>query len=716
MKRALLVMPLGLMVLSLTSCWVKKDELEASIDSRFETLNEKVFNEMQLAFAAEKKDIAQDYKQKSEDLESLVVNAIDQMNADYQASKKAFLDDYEQKSRSLETLALSVLSTLEDVKTVSKQSNQEASTFIQTYTSRIDEHIASCDENIPKRIEQEVNDHLHDISKTNAQMLLKLFSTYYESIIDVLASYAIEDASEQKAQEIKTIYDDYIALKQDFYGYLSDTKTLQDIQTEADMLKVEQVKQLILQVTPESIQNTNILSRIANLDRGLTMVQRSKLPQTTAAELKALVTVLNTIQDIDELTTKANDDYALFSSIQANYAKLDEEHRAMVYNFDLQQLYAQYFFLDFTPVNGGLSVKARAGSADKLVGDLVLPATYNNQNVVQIVDNAFQNCSNLTSLVVPYTVSSIGFAAFNGCGALKSISLPFVGKYRSGGNYAERLFGYVFGSNAYFGGTKVDFGTFRNSDPYNSSYKEAHLYYIPTQLSRVSITSASNLSYHAFYNCSMIQNLNLNQEVMILGEWCFTNCSSLVSIDLPYVEAIPTAAFEGCTSLTEFAINEYVTSIGDYAFKGCKNLMKINSEGDGEFVIPKNVAYIGYEAFNGVANIKSLTLPHIGKQRNGGDYASRLFGAIFGAAPYFGGTKVDFGTFRNTDPNSSSYKESHLYYIPSKLRTVTVTNESKISYHAFNNCSMISELRINKEASVDVHDQAFLGSVKPTYF
>jgi len=715
MKRALFVMLLGLLVLSLTSCWVKQDELTASIDSRFEMLNREAYNEMQAAFATEKKDVEQDYKQKSENLERLVMNAVDQMHADYQASIITFLDDYEQKSRSLETLLESALSTIEEDKALVMKASDEASAFRKEYTSKIDEHITSCDEHIPKRIEQEVNDRLHDISKTNAQTLLKLSSAYYESIIDVLAAYAIEDASEQKAQEIKTIYDDYVALKQDFYGYLSDTKTLQDIQTEADLLKVEQVKQLIAQLTPESIKNTNILSRIANMDRSLTMVQRSKLPKNTAAELQALVTVWNTIRDIDELATKANNDYALLTAIQANYAKLDEEHRAMVYNFDLQQLYAQYFFLDFTPVNGGLSVKARAGSADMLVGDLVLPATYNNQNVVQIVDNAFQDCTNITSLVVPDTVNSIGFAAFNGCSDLKTISLPFVGKYRSGGNYAERLFGYVFGSNPYFGGTKVDFGTFNDSN-YSFNYdKRGHQYYIPNQLSGVTITSASNLSYHAFCNCSMIQNLNLNQEVMILGEWCFTNCSNLASLDLPYVEAIPTAAFEGCTSLTEFAINEYVTSIGDYAFKGCKNLMKMNSEVDGEFVIPKNVTYIGYEAFNGVANIKSLTIPHIGKQRNGGDYGSRLFGVIFGAAPYFGGTKVDFGTFNDSNYSFNYDKRGHQYYVPSKLGNVTVTNESKISYHAFNNCSMISELRINKEASVDVHAEAFSGSVKPTY-
>lgn len=681
MKKALCIMLVGFLVLLLSSCWVKKDELDVAIDTRFKFL---------------------------------IAEALDEVNADYTSVKKALESDYTQKSDQLATITLDMLATLEEVKASAQQSSQASSAFIQKYSMQINQHITACDTKIPKIIEKEVDDHLVEISRTNAETLLKLHNAYYESIIDVLTAYAIEDADEQKAQEIKTIYDDYVALKQDFYGYLNSTKSLEDIQAGADALKVENVKTLIAQVTMESIRNTNILSRIENLDSALTPVQRSKLPKETAKELDALVTVWKTIRAIDELATKSNDDYALFTSIQANYAELDEHHRSMVYNFDIQQLYAQYFFLDFTPVNGGLSVKARAGYADKLVGDLSIPATYNGQKVVQIPDNAFKNCSKIISLVVPDTVNSIGFAAFNGCSGLKTISLPFVGKYRSGGNYAEGLYGYVFGTDSYFGGTKVDFGRFDNRG-LNYSNNTDHQYYVPSQLTNVTISNASSLKYHAFFNCTMIQTLKLNQEVIIAEEGSFANCSSLASIDLPSVESIPTAAFEGCTSLTQFTINEYVSSIGDYAFKGCKNLNKMNSEVDGEFIIPKNVTYIGYESFNGVPNVKSLTIPHIGKQRNGGDYGSKIFGIIFGSTPYFGGTKVDFGKFDYRGLNYSN-KTDHLYYVPSNLKNVTVTHESKIWYHAFNNCSMIANLRINQEASVDVHPEAFLGSVKPTYF
>jgi hypothetical protein len=740
MKKTLLVMLLVMMVFSLTSCYVKKDELDAAIDSRFEGLMSEALDRMNSDYDATKKSFTEDYAQKSKAMEemaatvrttlegnqtmvdaaidsrfeSLMSEALQRMYFDYDVTKKSFADDYAQKSKAMEEMAATVRTAVADGKTLVEKTSQDTSAFITMYTSLINQHIADCDANIPKKIEKEVNDHLTEISTNTTETLLKLYNSYYESIIDVLVAYAIEDAPQEKVEEIKAIYDDFVLLKQDFYGYLDDGKTLDAIQADSDAIQVALVNTLIAQVTPETIQNTNVLTRIASVDRALTDIQRSKLTKETAAELEALVTVWNTIREIDELATKSNSDYSLFSAIQANYAKLDEVHRAMVYNFDLKQLYAQCFFLDFTPVNGGLAVKARPGYADKLVGVITIPARYEGQKVVEIPANAFQDCSKITSLVIPDTVNSIGFAAFNGCGGLTSISLPFVGRYRKGGNYGEGLFGYAFGSNAYFGGTKVDFGTFRDSDHYTGNGTN-HQYYVPTKLTQVTVTSESRLTFHAFFNCSMIEEMNLNQEAISLEDGCFYNCSGIASIDLPYVEAIPASAFEGCSSLADFTINEYATSIGDYAFKGCKNLMRMNSDVDNEFVIPENVKYIGYEAFNGCPNMHSLTIPHIGKQKNQGDFGSRLFGIIFGPSPYFGGTKVDFGTFRNSDHYTGN-GTNHQYYVPSKLNSVTVTHDTRVSYCAFCNCRMIYTLRINKEASADVDLEAFKGCVKPTYF
>jgi hypothetical protein len=617
---------------------------------------------------------------------------------------------YEAKEKELDAIAASVSNSTETNDAIAQQVSQESSAFITQTTERIDKHIADCDDLIAKT----VNDRLIEVTVNTSKTLLNMYGSYYDNVIDVLASYAMEDATAEKREEIKKIYDDYVVQRQNFYGSLEQGKIAETVKAGEDAEKEALITTLIAQVTPETVRNTNILGRIVGASENLTKGQKANLSKQTASELDALVAVWNTIQSIDTLATKANGDYSLFTKIQENYAKLDDAHKALVYNFDLNQLYAQYFFLDFTPVSGGLSVKARDGYADKLVGAVVIPETYDGQKVVEIPERAFKNCKNITSLTIPNTVQSIGYAAFNGCSGLTSISLPFAGRYQDSGNYGERLFGYVFGSDAYYGGSRVDFGTF-NSSRYDQGYdKDGHTYYIPIYLASVTLTNASKLSYHAFFNCAMIKELTINKELIILGIGVFANCTGITTIDLPSVETIPTSAFEGCTSLVEFTINPYVTTIGDYAFKGCKNLMRMNSDTDGTFVIPSNVTTIGYEAFNGVSNMKDLTIPHIGKYRNGGNFGERLFGIIFGPSLYYGGTKVDFGTFNSSRYDQGYDKDGHTYCIPSKMKSVTVTNASSVSYHAFMNCSMLSSIRINKEAMVDVGGDAFKGSVSPT--
>lgn len=61
-------------------------------------------------------------------------------------------------------------------------------------------------------------------------------------------------------------------------------------------------------------------------------------------------------------------------------------------------------------------------------GDITIPATvtYNNieYSVTAIAEEAFQNCTNLTSVTIPSSVTSIGYQAFEGCENLYDVTIP----------------------------------------------------------------------------------------------------------------------------------------------------------------------------------------------------------------------------------------------------------------------------------------------------
>lgn len=120
---------------------------------------------------------------------------------------------------------------------------------------------------------------------------------------------------------------------------------------------------------------------------------------------------------------------------------------------------------------------------------------------------------NITKIVLPYTIKSIGKSAFWGCENLTEINIP-------------------------------------------DSVEEIH--------------------DSAFFNCESLKSLTLPDSVKKIDSSAFTGCESLVQINLPNgITEIASNTFSTCRSLETIEIPDSVKKIDLFAFKFCDNLKTV---------------------------------------------------------------------------------------------------------------------------------------------
>ena len=182
--------------------------------------------------------------------------------------------------------------------------------------------------------------------------------------------------------------------------------------------------------------------------------------------------------------------------------------------------------------------------------------------VTSIGNDAFYNCTSLTSITIPNSVTSIGAYAFSNCSSLTNITIP---------NSVTSIENYAF----------------RNC----------------SSLTSITIPdSVTSIGTATFYGCKNLTSITIPDSVTSIGESAFAYCSSLTSITIPdSVTSIGEAAFSNCWYLTNITIPDSVTSIGEYAFQSCSSLTSIT--------IPDGVTSIGRYAFSGCISLTSITIP-----------------------------------------------------------------------------------------------------------
>ena len=225
--------------------------------------------------------------------------------------------------------------------------------------------------------------------------------------------------------------------------------------------------------------------------------------------------------------------------------------------------------------------------------------------------SAFYGCTGLTEIVIPDGVTDINDGAFRGCTGVTSITVPCsvrvvstnrtfadctavttVHMTKGTGTMASGPLPYISGSGSVF--VILDDGIRNISD--NAFMSCAHIAEITIPSSVTSIGS------EAFSGCSGLAAITIPSSVTEIGSSAFYNCTGLADITIPSgVTSIGWGAFYGCSGLASVTIPSSVTEVADYLFYGCTGLPSVT--------IPSGVTSIGESAFAGCTGLKSVTIP-----------------------------------------------------------------------------------------------------------
>jgi hypothetical protein len=258
--------------------------------------------------------------------------------------------------------------------------------------------------------------------------------------------------------------------------------------------------------------------------------------------------------------------------------------------------------------------------------------------ITSIAPDAFTWCVNLTTVSIPDSVTNIETtyydSAFSDCFALTNIT------------YGAGLTANAVGNLRFRGDTNLCTLTVSTNNPTLSSLNgvlfdkgqgtliqcpigKAGSYRIPD--------SVTNVWQQAFWNCSALADMAINNSITTAGSGFFNGCTGLTNITIvDSVTYIQTFTFYQCVNLNTITVDpnnpfysssdgvvfdKYMTTIIKYPNNGAESLIisnGITSIAPGAFAyctslsniaLPKSLINLGYYAFFDCLGLTSITIP-----------------------------------------------------------------------------------------------------------
>ena len=266
-------------------------------------------------------------------------------------------------------------------------------------------------------------------------------------------------------------------------------------------------------------------------------------------------------------------------------------------------------------------------------------------NVESVGRNSFSSSRKLTT-VTGSSLTNVGPHAFEGCTALSSIDLSNVVEINDSAFYFCKLLKDIDISSA----TVIGELAFSNCISLKSVALNDYLESVETRV---------------FYNCSLLETVELGKGTTKIGAYAFMGCESLKDIDLKRVERISEYAFYNCIKLGDIDL-ERLTSLEGYSFYGCESIESVN--------LGPGLTYIPTYAFSKCLSLKSIDLKYV---------------TTLGSNCFSGCTSLE-----TLDLYSIESIPTYAFLDCVKLKEIDLSNVRNLYDHAFVNCESLEKVTL----------------------